>query len=107
MRYTLKQQEAIRTGFIQQRYDPTLGIDPIAYAMDLFFIDEWLTQHFYPECDNLQLLWQERMLFAIVLLREYYSHDGNAETSVNHWKHLKSFLDEMAFDELLYTLAGL
>lgn len=107
MRYNLKQQETIRAGLVHQRHDPALGIDPIAYSMDLFFIDEWLAQHFYPECDSLQLHWRERMDFAGVLLREYYSHDGKTEVFVNHWKCLGLFLDGMLFGELLDTLAGL
>ena len=96
MRYTPKQLEAIRTNALLLRHDPRLGIDPIAYSLDLFFIDDYLRESFYPTCDGLgdSLHWRSRMDFCCALLKEYYSSDASvSESHTSHWQALEAFLE--------------
>ena len=97
MRYTPKQLEAIRNNTIVGKPDPTLGIDPVAYAMDLFFIDSWLAKNL--SLDSVEtyanLHWRSRMDFAVVLLREFYSSNWSAEDhSYCHWELMERFLND-------------
>lgn len=94
MRYTFKQREAlISDPFLRET--TSLDIDPIAYSMDLFFIDNWLMKNLYPQLDGLQedMHWRTRMDFAAVLLSQYLSSpDITFDFTTNHFDCLERFL---------------
>lgn len=117
MRYTFKQRMAlIEDPFLKNT--TSLDIDPIAYSMDLFFIDNWLMKNFYPQLDDLQedMHWRTRMDFAAILLSKYLgSPDITFDFTTNHFDCLERFLyehgpdcvDAEEEDSLVGILAGI
>lgn len=100
MHYTFDQRVALMIDpFLKETTNH--GIDPITYAMDLFFIDNWLTKNLYPQLDDLQghLHWRTRMDFAVLLLSKYLSSpDINFDFTTNHFDVLERFLYERSPD---------
>ena len=117
MRYTTNQRAAlIEDPFLKNT--TSLDIDPIAYSMDLFFIDNWLMKNLYPQLDDLQndIHWRTRMDFAAILLSRYLdSADFMMDFTTNHFDCLERFLyehgpdckDSEDEDSLIEILAGL
>lgn len=102
MRYTFKQREALISDPLL-RGTPTvdLGFDPYVYAMDLFFIDNWLMKNLYPQLDDLQedMHWRTRMVYAAILLRLYLdSPEYTKDHETNHFVCLERFLYERSPD---------
>lgn len=119
MRYTPMQREAlISDPFLRELSACTYAFDPITYAMDLFFIDNWLVKNLYPQLDDLQddIHWRTRMDSAAVLLSRYLdSPEYMRDFTTNHFDCLQRFLYERSPDcmdsedenSLIEILAGL
>ena len=96
MRYLPNQIEAIRSGALMSKPCPELKIDPITYAMDLFFIDDWLRENFYPQTGLKpdEMHYRTRLDFCNVLLRAYYGSPWSLaeKPAAYHWTALTRFL---------------
>lgn len=95
MRYTHPQRYVLMNDprFLNPR-SKAQQFDPYAYAGDLFYIDAWLTEHFYPELDLSEPIhYTSRLdMAALVLSRYVSSPEWKDDYDLNHWKCLEQFL---------------